>query len=62
MKNILVALALLISFQVVSQTEKPETLAVIHTNYGDITIKLYIQFCQQKLHKHDSTKHIPKCL
>ena len=41
MKNILVTLALLISFQLVSQNEKPETLAVIHTNYGDITIKLY---------------------
>ncbi len=41
MKNLLFVLGLLISFQLVAQTEKPETIAVIHTSYGDITVKLY---------------------
>lgn len=41
MKNLFLVLGLLISFQIVAQTEKPETIAVIHTSYGDITVKLY---------------------
>lgn len=31
----------MLSIQLMAQTEKPETLAVIHTTYGDITVKLY---------------------
>jgi cyclophilin family peptidyl-prolyl cis-trans isomerase len=41
MKNLFLLIGLFLSIQMISQTEKPETLAVIHTSYGDITIKLY---------------------
>ncbi len=41
MKQILLILGLIISVQLVAQTEKPETIAVIHTSKGDITVKLY---------------------
>jgi len=41
MRNLFLLLGLLLSIQLVAQTDKPETLAVIHTSYGDITVKLY---------------------
>ena len=41
MKNLFLVLGLLLSIQLVAQTEKPETIAVIHTTKGDITVKLY---------------------
>ncbi len=41
MRNLFLLIVLFFSIQVVAQTEKPETLAVIHTSYGDITVKLY---------------------
>ncbi len=41
MKNLFLVLGLLLSIQLVAQTEKPEQLAVIHTTKGDITVKLY---------------------
>lgn len=41
MKNVLLILGLFLSFQLISQNEKTETLAVIKTSYGDITVKLY---------------------
>ena len=41
MKNLLLILGLILSIQLVAQTEKPETIAVIHTTMGDITVKLY---------------------
>ena len=41
MKNLLLVLGLLLSIQLVAQTGKPETIAVIHTTKGDITVKLY---------------------
>ena len=41
MKNLFLILVLLVSIQVSAQTVKPETIAVIHTTYGDITVKLY---------------------
>lgn len=34
-------LGLILSVQLVAQTEKPETIAVIQTTLGDITVKLY---------------------
>jgi len=40
-KNVLLTLALLVGIQLMAQTEKPETLVVIHTTYGDMTAKLY---------------------
>ncbi len=40
-KNVLLALALVVGIQLMAQTEKPETLVVIHTTYGDMTAKLY---------------------
>lgn len=41
MKNILFILSLLVASQLLSQTEDPETLVLIHTPYGDITAMLY---------------------
>lgn len=41
MKNLFLVLGLILSIQLVAQTEKPETIAVIHTTKGDITVKLY---------------------
>ena len=41
MKKIFLFLALVIGLQLISQTEKPETIIVIHTLYGDMTAKLY---------------------
>lgn len=41
MKNIFLILSLFISSTLFSQSSKPETLVVIHTNLGDITAKLY---------------------
>ena len=40
-KNVLLVLGLIFSIQILAQTEKPETLVVIHTSYGDMTAKLY---------------------
>ena len=40
-KNVLLVLSLIFSIQIMAQTKKPETLVVIHTNYGDMTAKLY---------------------
>jgi len=41
MKKTLILFSILFSLQLISQTEKPETLIIIHTSYGDITAKLY---------------------
>ena len=41
MKNLLLVLGLIFSIQIMAQTEKPETLVVIHTKFGDMTAKLY---------------------
>ncbi len=41
MKNLFLVFGLLTSMLVVAQTEKPETVAIIHTTMGDITVKLY---------------------
>ena len=41
MKNLIVILALLVSLQACSQGKEKETRVVIHTDYGDITVKLY---------------------
>ncbi len=41
MKNLFLAIALVFGIQLIAQTEKPETIAVIHTTLGDITVKLY---------------------
>ena len=41
MNKLFLILGLILSIQLVAQTEKPEQLAVIHTTKGDITIKLY---------------------
>jgi len=41
MKNILLVISILVSLNLMAQNEKPETLVVIHTTYGDITAKLY---------------------
>ncbi len=41
MKKTLILFSILFSLQLISQTEKPETLVIIHTSYGDITAKLY---------------------
>jgi peptidyl-prolyl cis-trans isomerase B (cyclophilin B) len=41
MKKILLILSIFVAIQLYSQTDKPETLIVIHTTYGDITAKLY---------------------
>ncbi len=41
MKKTLILFNILFSLQLISQTEKPETLIIIHTTYGDITAKLY---------------------
>ncbi len=40
-KNVLLILGLIFSIQIMAQTEKPETLVVIHTKFGDMTAKLY---------------------
>ncbi len=41
MKKILIALSLLIGLQAFAQDSTTETIAVIHTTKGDITVKLY---------------------
>ncbi len=41
MKNLFLILGLVIGMQLAAQAQKPETLAVIHTKYGNITVKLY---------------------
>ena len=41
MKKILLILSVFLAVQIYSQTDKPETLVLIHTTYGDITAKLY---------------------
>ena len=41
MKKTLLLFIVLFSLNLVAQTEKPETLIIIHTSYGDITAKLY---------------------
>lgn len=41
MRNLLLIIALVFSLQTIAQSEKPETVAVIHTSMGDITVKLY---------------------
>ncbi len=41
MRKIFLILGLILSIQLVAQTEKPEQVAVMHTTMGDITIKLY---------------------
>ncbi|MBC8319198.1 MAG: peptidylprolyl isomerase [Bacteroidetes bacterium] len=41
MKNLFLIIGLILGLQLISQTEKPETVAVIHTTLGDITVKLY---------------------
>ncbi len=41
MKKILFLFVFTISLSVMAQNEKPETLVVIHTKFGDITAKLY---------------------
>lgn len=41
MRNIFLILGLILSIQLVAQNEKPETIAVIQTTLGDITVKLY---------------------
>ena len=41
MKRILLIFSVLISLNIMAQDNKPETLIVIHTSYGDITAKLY---------------------
>jgi len=41
MKNILLVISILIGLNLMAQNEKPETIVVIHTTYGDITAKLY---------------------
>ncbi|RLD86398.1 MAG: peptidylprolyl isomerase [Bacteroidetes bacterium] len=40
-KNVLLVVSLIFSIQIMAQTEKPETLVVIHTSFGDMTAKLY---------------------
>jgi len=40
-KNVLLVLGFIFSIQLMAQSEKPETLVVIHTKYGDMTAKLY---------------------
>jgi len=41
MKKLFFVITLFLSIQLMAQTEKPETLVVIHTTMGDITAKLY---------------------
>ncbi len=41
MKKLLIIIGLIFSMQIIAQTDKPETIAVIHTTLGDITVKLY---------------------
>ena len=41
MRITILIVSLLFSIQIMSQADKPETLIVIHTSYGDITCKLY---------------------
>lgn len=41
MKKAILMICVLIGVQLFAQTEKPETLVIIHTTYGDITAKLY---------------------
>lgn len=41
MRNILLIFSFIIVVKLFSQSDKPETLIVIHTTYGDITAKLY---------------------
>ena len=57
MKNLFLVLGLLLSIQLVAQTEKPETIAVIHTTKGDLTVKLYND---TPLHRDNFIKLIKK--
>ncbi len=41
MKNLFLVIVLFFSIQLMAQTDKPETVALIHTTMGDITVKLY---------------------
>ncbi|MBU2554735.1 MAG: peptidylprolyl isomerase [Bacteroidales bacterium] len=41
MKKLLLVITLFLGLQIMAQTQKPETLVVIHTTMGDITAKLY---------------------
>ena len=41
MKKLIFIFGILISFSIMAQNKKPETLVVIHTDYGDMTFKLY---------------------
>ncbi|PKP31832.1 MAG: peptidylprolyl isomerase [Bacteroidetes bacterium HGW-Bacteroidetes-16] len=41
MKKLIFVFTLFLSIQLMAQTQKPETLVVIHTSMGDITAKLY---------------------
>lgn len=41
MRNLLLIIGLICSMQIIAQTEKPETVAVIKTSLGHITVKLY---------------------
>ncbi len=41
MKNLLLVIGLIVGLQLTAQTDKPETIAVMHTSLGDITVKLY---------------------
>ncbi len=41
MKKLIFILGIFISLSVMAQNKKPETLVVIHTEYGDMTLKLY---------------------
>ncbi|NQU31926.1 MAG: peptidylprolyl isomerase [Bacteroidetes bacterium] len=41
MKNLFLVIVLFFSIQLMAQTDKPETVATIHTTMGDITVKLY---------------------
>ena len=40
-RNLFLVLSIIFSIQMMAQTEKPETLVVIHTKFGDMTAKLY---------------------
>jgi len=41
MRNLLLVIGLIFSLQIFAQSNNPETVAVMHTSMGDITVKLY---------------------
>lgn len=41
MRKVILSICIFVGFQMLAQTNKPETLVVIHTSFGDITAKLY---------------------